>query len=43
MPTYEMGYQGASALIDLIEGRTNSVRKCLSPLDLQVRESTLAS
>ena len=38
MPTYELGYQGASGLIDLIEGKTNTVRKSLSPLELQVYE-----
>ena len=36
MPTYDLGYQGATGLIDLIEGRTISIRKSLSPLELRV-------
>lgn len=40
MPTFQLGYQGASGLIDLILGNTNSVRRSLSPLELVVRAST---
>lgn len=40
MPTFQLGYQGASGLIDLILGNSNSIRRSLSPLDLVVRAST---
>ena len=40
MPTFQLGYQGAAGLIDLIMGKSNSIRRSLSPLDLVVRSST---
>jgi len=40
MPTFQLGYQGAAGLIDLIVGTSNCIRRSLSPLDLVVRAST---
>lgn len=40
MPTFQLGYQGAAGLIDLILGQTNSVRRSLSPLEFIIRAST---
>jgi LacI family transcriptional regulator len=42
MPVEQMGYDGATGLIDLIEGRKSSVRSMLQPLQLIVRGSTAA-
>lgn len=40
MPIDQMGYEGAVGLIDLIEGRRDSVRTALAPLELVERGST---
>ncbi|RJF91811.1 LacI family transcriptional regulator [Noviherbaspirillum saxi] len=40
MPVEKMGYDGATGLIDLIEGRQTNIRSALRPLQLVVRGST---
>lgn len=40
MPVEQMGYDGATGLIDLIEGRRSAIRSALKPLQLVVRGST---
>lgn len=40
MPVQEMGFEGAQALIDLIDGKIQIARRDFSPLELVLRSST---
>ena len=43
MPVKQMGYDGAKALVDLIDGRRVEVKRQLDPMELVVRASTAAA
>jgi LacI family transcriptional regulator len=43
MPVKQMGYDGAKALVDLIDGRRVEVKRQLDPIELVVRASTSAA
>lgn len=40
MPVQEMGYEGARALVDLIDGKRSRARRQFDPLELVLRSST---
>lgn len=42
LPVDQMGYEGASALVELIDGKRTQVKRCLNPIELIVRGSTAA-
>jgi len=42
MPVQDLGYQGACALVDLIDGKRKQARHELDPIRLVVRASTAA-